>query len=206
MHLKLPRSKHPAPRRMAGFYDELLRDLESETALQWAGLVSQLPADLGPMPGGVFSIEGRPAASPAEQSAASFQSVSGGLFTSLRIQVLRGRPFDAADGPDSTPVALVSRSMARRFWPGVDPDQPIDEIRSMSQVVSESTAIIRIAAGFMVVLGVVAFVLALAGVYALTSYHVAQRRHEIAVRVALGAGHGDILRLVLGRIVRLTGI
>ena len=283
MHLKLPRSKYPDPRRMAGFYDELLRDLESETALQSAGLVSQLPADLGPMPGGVFSIEGRPAASPAEQSAASFQSVSGGLFTSLRIQVLRGRPFDAADGPDSTPVALVSRSMARRFWPGedpigrriktgdsgasgpwftivgivgdvkqywfdreprptlylphlqrpepemwlvirspaeeaaalsavrkrvldVDPDQPIDEIRSMSQVVSESTAIIRIAAGFMVVLGVVAFVLALAGVYALTSYHVAQRRHEIAVRVALGAGHGDILRLVLGRIVRLTGI
>jgi putative ABC transport system permease protein len=48
--------------------------------------------------------------------------------------------------------------------------------------------------------------LALVGLYSLVSFLVAERTHEMGVRMALGAGPGDVLRLVLGYGIRLAGI
>ena len=86
----------------------------------------------------------------------------------------------------------------------LDPDQPVFRIRTMDELVSESMARRRLS---MVLLGIfagVALALAAVGIYGIMSYTVAQRSHEVGIRMALGAGSGEVMRLVLGQSVWLT--
>jgi putative ABC transport system permease protein len=87
---------------------------------------------------------------------------------------------------------------------GVDPDQPVFDMRTMDDLVArrvlDGAAVIAFIAG----LGLVALILACVGLYGVISCSVAQRTHEIGVRVALGAGARDIRRLVLRRCLTLS--
>ena len=59
---------------------------------------------------------------PAERArTAEFRVASGGYFEAMRIPLIRGRVFQESDGPDAPHVALISQSMARRYWPNEDP-------------------------------------------------------------------------------------
>ncbi|PYP99847.1 MAG: hypothetical protein DMF82_23735, partial [Acidobacteria bacterium] len=76
--LHLPQWQYPEPARIARFYEDVVRGLEASPGVEAAGVVSQLPADLGPIPRGSFTIEGRPPARPQEKPSADVQTISPG--------------------------------------------------------------------------------------------------------------------------------
>ena len=96
----------------------------------------------------------------------------------------------------------------RRAVQSVDPDQPLSGIHSMDELISTSVGQRRLSMMLLSLFSGIALVLASVGIYGLMSYSVAQRSRELGVRIALGAGRTDVLRLVLrqGMSLALTGI
>jgi predicted permease len=88
----------------------------------------------------------------------------------------------------------------------VDPLVPLGQVRTMDDVLWASLAFHRFIMVLLSAFAGLAIVLAAVGIYGVISHLVAQRTHEIGVRMAIGAGSGDVLRMVLGRGAMLTGI
>jgi putative ABC transport system permease protein len=104
----------------------------------------------------------------------------------------------------ANPLALVSG--VRRAVRDVDPDEPISSFTTMDYLLSHSVARPRFRTFLLAIFGALALVLACVGVYGVISYTVAQRAHEIGVRVALGASRPDVLRIVALYVLRLAAI
>jgi ABC-type antimicrobial peptide transport system permease subunit len=85
-------------------------------------------------------------------------------------------------------------------------DMVVFDITTLELREQISTIPLRIGGTFVGAFGVLALVLAAVGIYGVTSYTTRQRTHEIGIRIALGAGKSDVLRLVLGRGMILTSI
>jgi putative ABC transport system permease protein len=195
----------------------------------------------------------------------------------MRIPIREGRGFTDADREDAARVAIVSESMARKFWPGenpigrkiraqkgewlmivgicgdvihdwfnrrnaptlyrpflqepsgelaitvrttgdpaaaatpvrqallaIDHRQPVFELMTMRTSLKERMTGLRYLAAVMTVFAGLALILAIVGLYAVMAYLVAQRTHEIGVRIALGAAPGDVVRLTVAQAARLT--
>ena len=84
------------------------------------------------------------------------------------------------------------------------PAQPIRNFKTMEQRIYERTSPKRIMTMMMRVFAGTALLLAGIGLYAVMAYAVAQRTHEIGIRLALGAPRHSILRLILGQGMKLT--
>jgi putative ABC transport system permease protein len=87
----------------------------------------------------------------------------------------------------------------------IDKDQPVYNVRTMEQMYSQSIAQPRFLTALLSIFGALALLLATIGVYGVMAYSVAQRTHEIGIRIALGAQAGHVLRLVMGQALLLTG-
>jgi putative ABC transport system permease protein len=104
----------------------------------------------------------------------------------------------------SDPASLAAP--ARQVFYSIDPQQPVYEMMTMRRALHERTIGLQYLASVMTVFAGIALVLAVVGLYAVIAYLVAQRRHEIGLRIALGASGLDIVRMTVGQAFRLTMI
>jgi predicted permease len=96
-------------------------------------------------------------------------------------------------------LAAVQRAVQQ-----VDRQQPVVRLRSLAQVLGDSIAGERFYTTLMAVFAGLALLLAAIGIYGVMSYSIRQRTHEMGVRIALGAGKAEMLKLALGRGLRLA--
>jgi putative ABC transport system permease protein len=284
MNLTLPEIQYPKPAARLNFHEQVLRRLGAVPGVQTAALVTHVPyADGGGIGTYDFSIEGRPLVQRGEPRDAIIETIAPSYFSELNIPLRDGRLFTEADGAEAPPVAVISASLARRYFSGenplgkhikvgkaesdrpwmtvvgvvndvhynwinkedvptiygpfqqappyfttivlrtsgdplklvsaaraeiaaIDPDLPLYNIKPMDKVITESIVGIAYVATMMAVLGIIALVLASVGVFGVMSYSVSERAHEIGIRMSMGAQTKDILRLVLGSGMLLTGL
>ncbi|HKW88970.1 MAG TPA: ABC transporter permease [Candidatus Acidoferrales bacterium] len=281
--INLPKSGYADTSKVAAFYQSLLRTADSLPGVTSAGLITNTPASSVDNLTTFFTIEGQPVLKANETPAADLQIASAGYFETLRIPLIAGRMIQESDTTTAARVAVVSQSMAARYWPGKDaigqrirlgksdsnspwltvvgvagdvrqnwwnpPAKPTiyepffqapsagimfvmrtrsnptgyssavrDAVRrldasvtpnpggTLEREVTDSTAIIRIMGILMAVFGIVALALSSIGVYGVISESIAQRTHEIGIRLALGAHPRNVMWLVLAQSLKLTTI
>src|SRR5690348_3824151 len=281
--INLPKAAYADSAKIASFYQDFLRTASALPGVKSAGLITNTPASSVDNETTFFTIKGMPVIKANETPSADLQLASAGYFETLRIPLISGRLLHDSDSSGTERVAVISRSMAARYWPGKDalgqqtrpgradsaaswltvvgvvgdvrqnwwnpPATPTiyepffqapatgmmfvmrtasnpagyasavrNAVRSLDATlattaggtlereVSDSIAIIRIMGILMAVFGLVALALSSIGVYGVISESIAQRTHEIGIRLALGAHPRDVMWLVLAQSLKLTAI
>jgi putative ABC transport system permease protein len=120
LQVPLPDSKYGEAAARREFAAALLARFEATPGVQHAALANILPAS-GWSPVKAFVAEHDPIPEGGRRPQTGYRAVSTHFFDALRVPILRGRTFSAIDREGSQPVAIVSESLAERFWPGQDP-------------------------------------------------------------------------------------
>ena len=121
--------------------------------------------------------------------------------------------IDSAHSFDRFAVVAKTRGDAAALFPALravvhelDPELPLFDVKTMQAALDESMASRRAIALWLTAFAAIALTLAIGGIYAVLSYVVGRRRHEIGIRMALGAQRAEVLRLVVRQGMRLVTI
>jgi putative ABC transport system permease protein len=102
---------------------------------------------------------------------------------------------------------LLSESIEQAIWK-VNKNQVVANVETLEEIKSQSVAPTQLRTALLAIFAGIAVLLAAVGIYGVVSYSVAQRVHEMAIRLALGASPRDLLQLVIGKamLMVLTGL
>ncbi len=145
-----------------------------------------------------------------------------GIVADVRQEGLDAEPepelyLDYRQIPDEMGEAIAGMSVAIRYDPrtpgftastkavmrDLDPELPLDDLRTMEARLRDSVARPRLYAVLLAIFAGMALVVASSGVYSVVSYQVAERTRDHGLRMALGATGNDVLKLVMGNGVRI---
>lgn len=116
----LPQERYASPESRPEVFQRIEEELASLPGVEAAGAVLIRPLE-GPNGWDVpFTVEGQSADEQETNTPANFQVVGSGYFRTLEIPLSQGRLFDSRDHGEGEPVAIVSDSVAKRYWPGRD--------------------------------------------------------------------------------------
>ena len=139
--IALPPSGYADAPSQRAFVDEAMTRLGALPSVTDVAATSLVPQGNGGTGIGV-AVEGRPAAAPGDELSASYRVVTPGYFKTLGIPIVAGRGFSPQDArlavplirwfpqqplptgfdrPQAPPVAVISQTLARQLWPGIDP-------------------------------------------------------------------------------------
>jgi putative ABC transport system permease protein len=119
--VSLPQFQYSTPQQWTAFSNELLLRLHAQPGLQDSALAAPLPMDRQGQATFAFSIVGDSPLPPGKSITADYATVSPDYFRVMRIPLLRGRVFSEQDSPSSPNVAIISETLARRYFPNQDP-------------------------------------------------------------------------------------
>jgi putative ABC transport system permease protein len=273
--VSLPERTYAEAEKRRQFITGVLERMRRIPAVTEAGFTSAIPAGFNNnsrqfFPEGVELKE-------SEARMVDFRRSTPEYFSAMRIPLIRGRWYDDSDRLDGVQVAVVSASVARRYWPSddalgkrfklsatgpwitvigvcgdvvhnwflrrtetlyrpltqevpyggdfairtvgdpeslagdlrravlaLDPDQPVSLLVSLEQQVEDRAAGFTFIARALGVVAVIALILSVLGIYSLMAFLTAQRTQEIGVRMALGAGRWQVVRLTTRRALQIT--
>jgi len=119
MQVWLPESRYPSAKSVQAFFDRVLSRVRSLPQVSSASVVNFLPLS-GWGDSVNFAILGRSSTADSEPTA-QYRVVDPQYFRTMGIPLFRGRELDESDSPNTLPVAVISQTLASRYWQTEDP-------------------------------------------------------------------------------------
>lgn len=117
--IPLPKTKYVNSDQRRAFFSQAMEKVRTLPGVESAAWIDSLPLQGGSTQ--PIMIEGRPVVQMADQPEVPVREISSDYLKTMHIPLLRGRSFTSADTATTTPVILISQSLAREFFPNEDP-------------------------------------------------------------------------------------